>query len=34
MIRAEFLVDALRFNKVEGLPIFAEELDEVISAEV
>ena len=32
IIRAEFLVDALRFNKVEGLPIFAEELDEVISA--
>jgi 2-oxoglutarate/2-oxoacid ferredoxin oxidoreductase subunit alpha len=31
MIRAEFLVDALRYNKVEGLPIFAEELDEVIS---
>jgi 2-oxoglutarate/2-oxoacid ferredoxin oxidoreductase subunit alpha len=34
MIRAEFLVDALRYNKVEGLPIFAEELDEVISAEL
>ena len=31
IIRAEFLVDALRYNKVEGLPIFAEELDEVIS---
>ncbi len=32
IIRAEFLTDALRYNKVEGLPIFAEELDEVISA--
>ena len=32
IIRAEFLVDALRYNKVEGLPIFAEELDEVISS--
>jgi 2-oxoglutarate ferredoxin oxidoreductase subunit alpha len=32
MIRAEFLIDAERYNKVEGLPIFAEELDEVISA--
>jgi 2-oxoglutarate ferredoxin oxidoreductase subunit alpha len=31
LVRAEFLVDALRYNKVEGLPIFAEELDEVIS---
>jgi 2-oxoglutarate ferredoxin oxidoreductase subunit alpha len=31
IIRAEFLVDALRYNKVEGLPIFAEELDEVIT---
>jgi 2-oxoglutarate ferredoxin oxidoreductase subunit alpha len=32
MIRAEFLIDAERYNKVEGLPIFAEELDEVISS--
>ena len=32
IVRAEFLVDALRYNKVEGLPIFAEELDEVITA--
>ncbi|HEX6585734.1 MAG TPA: 2-oxoacid:acceptor oxidoreductase subunit alpha [Solirubrobacterales bacterium] len=32
IIRAEFLVDALRYNKMEGLPIFAEELDEVIGA--
>jgi 2-oxoglutarate/2-oxoacid ferredoxin oxidoreductase subunit alpha len=32
MIRAEFLVDAERYNKVEGLPIFAEELDEVITS--
>jgi 2-oxoglutarate ferredoxin oxidoreductase subunit alpha len=31
IIRAEFLVDALRYNKVEGLPIFAEEVDEVIT---
>jgi len=31
LIRAEFLVDAERYNKVEGLPIFAEELDDVIS---
>ena len=31
IIRAEFLVDAERYNKVEGLPIFAEELDEVIT---
>jgi 2-oxoglutarate ferredoxin oxidoreductase subunit alpha len=30
IIRAEFLVDALSFTKVEGLPIFAEELDEAI----
>jgi 2-oxoglutarate ferredoxin oxidoreductase subunit alpha len=30
IIRAEFLVDALRYTKVEGLPIFAEELDDVI----
>jgi 2-oxoglutarate/2-oxoacid ferredoxin oxidoreductase subunit alpha len=32
LIRAEFLIDAERYNKVEGLPIFAEELDEVITA--
>ena len=31
MIRGEFLVDAQGFNKVEGLPIFAEELDDVIT---
>jgi 2-oxoglutarate ferredoxin oxidoreductase subunit alpha len=30
IIRAEFLVDAISYAKVEGLPIFAEELDEVI----
>jgi 2-oxoglutarate/2-oxoacid ferredoxin oxidoreductase subunit alpha len=30
MIRAEFLVDAESYTKVEGLPIFAEELEEVI----
>ena len=30
IIRAEFLVDAISYGKVEGLPIFAEELDEVI----
>ena len=28
---AEFLVDAMSYSKVEGLPIFAEELDEVIT---
>jgi 2-oxoglutarate/2-oxoacid ferredoxin oxidoreductase subunit alpha len=32
LVRAEFLVDAERYNKVEGMPIFAEELDEVISS--
>ena len=32
IVRAEFLVDAERYNKVEGLPIFAEELDEVITS--
>jgi 2-oxoglutarate ferredoxin oxidoreductase subunit alpha len=32
IVRAEFLIDAERYNKVEGLPIFAEELDEVISS--
>ncbi len=30
IIRAEFLVDAQSYTKVEGLPIFAEELDEAI----
>jgi 2-oxoglutarate/2-oxoacid ferredoxin oxidoreductase subunit alpha len=30
MIRGEFLVDAQSYAKVEGLPIFAEELDDVI----
>jgi 2-oxoglutarate ferredoxin oxidoreductase subunit alpha len=30
IIRAEFLVDVHSFTKVEGLPIFAEELDEAI----
>jgi 2-oxoglutarate ferredoxin oxidoreductase subunit alpha len=30
IIRAEFLVDARSYTKVEGLPIFAEELDERI----
>ena len=30
MIRAEFLVDAVGYNKVEGLPIFAEELESAI----
>jgi 2-oxoglutarate ferredoxin oxidoreductase subunit alpha len=31
LLRAEFLVDAEGFSKVEGLPIFAEELDEQIT---
>jgi 2-oxoglutarate ferredoxin oxidoreductase subunit alpha len=31
MIRAEFLVDARNYCRVDGLPIFAEELDEVIT---
>jgi 2-oxoglutarate ferredoxin oxidoreductase subunit alpha len=31
IIRSEYLVDALSYTKVEGLPIFAEELDEVIT---
>ena len=31
IIRDEFLVDADGYNKVEGLPIFAEELDDVIT---
>jgi 2-oxoglutarate/2-oxoacid ferredoxin oxidoreductase subunit alpha len=30
IIRAEFLIDAESYTKVEGLPIFAEELDEAI----
>jgi 2-oxoglutarate ferredoxin oxidoreductase subunit alpha len=30
MIRGEFLVDAIGYNKVEGLPIFAEELEAAI----
>jgi 2-oxoglutarate/2-oxoacid ferredoxin oxidoreductase subunit alpha len=32
ILRDRFLVDAQGYNKVEGLPIFAEELDEVITA--
>ncbi|HSJ18898.1 MAG TPA: 2-oxoacid:acceptor oxidoreductase subunit alpha [Solirubrobacterales bacterium] len=31
MIRAEFLVDARSYTKIEGLPIFAEELDDAIT---
>ncbi|HEX2435699.1 MAG TPA: 2-oxoacid:acceptor oxidoreductase subunit alpha [Solirubrobacterales bacterium] len=31
VIRAEYLVDAQSYTKVEGLPIFAEELDDAIS---
>jgi 2-oxoglutarate ferredoxin oxidoreductase subunit alpha len=34
MIRAEHLVDARSYTKVEGLPIFAEELDDVITEEM
>jgi 2-oxoglutarate ferredoxin oxidoreductase subunit alpha len=30
LIRARFLIDAEGFNKVEGLPIFAEELEQAI----
>jgi 2-oxoglutarate ferredoxin oxidoreductase subunit alpha len=30
MIRGEFLVDAIGYNKMEGLPIFAEELEGAI----
>jgi 2-oxoglutarate ferredoxin oxidoreductase subunit alpha len=30
LIRAKFLVDAKSFTKVQGLPIFAEDLDEEI----
>jgi 2-oxoglutarate ferredoxin oxidoreductase subunit alpha len=32
LIRAEYLVDAESYTKVEGLPIFAAELDELIEA--
>jgi 2-oxoglutarate/2-oxoacid ferredoxin oxidoreductase subunit alpha len=32
LVRAEFLVDAESYTKVEGLPIFAAELDELIEA--
>jgi 2-oxoglutarate/2-oxoacid ferredoxin oxidoreductase subunit alpha len=32
LIRAEYLVDAESYTKVEGLPLFAAELDEVIEA--
>jgi 2-oxoglutarate ferredoxin oxidoreductase subunit alpha len=31
IIRGRYLVDALSYSKVEGLPIFAEELDEVVT---
>ena len=34
LIRARYLVDARSFHKVQGLPIFAEELEEEISEEV
>jgi len=27
VIRAEFLIDTVSFNKVQGLPIFADELE-------
>jgi 2-oxoglutarate ferredoxin oxidoreductase subunit alpha len=30
LIRAEFLVDAVGFNKIEGLPILTEELEQVL----
>jgi hypothetical protein len=30
MIRGKFLVDAVGYNKMEGLPIFAEELEAAI----
>ena len=30
MIRGKFLVDAIGYNKMEGLPIFAEELEGAI----
>jgi 2-oxoglutarate ferredoxin oxidoreductase subunit alpha len=31
IIRGEFGVDALSYSRVDGLPIFAEELDDVIT---
>ncbi len=31
LIRAEFLVDAMSYTKIEGLPLFAEEIDEAIA---
>jgi 2-oxoglutarate ferredoxin oxidoreductase subunit alpha len=34
IIRGEFLIDALSYTKVEGLPIFAEELDDVITEQL
>jgi 2-oxoglutarate ferredoxin oxidoreductase subunit alpha len=34
LIRAELLIDAISYTKVEGLPIFAEELDERITEEL
>ncbi len=34
LIRAEFLVDAKGFNKVAGVPIFADELEEAIRKEL
>jgi 2-oxoglutarate ferredoxin oxidoreductase subunit alpha len=30
LIRARFLVDAMSFTKVQGLPIFAEDLEQEI----
>jgi 2-oxoglutarate ferredoxin oxidoreductase subunit alpha len=30
LIRAEYLVDAESYTKVEGLPLFAEELEQAI----
>ena len=30
IIRAEFLVDAIGYNKIEGLPILAEEMEQAI----
>jgi 2-oxoglutarate ferredoxin oxidoreductase subunit alpha len=30
LIRARFLVDAITFSKVQGLPIFADELEQEI----
>jgi 2-oxoglutarate ferredoxin oxidoreductase subunit alpha len=34
ILRAEFLVDAVGYNKVEGVPIFAEELEQAILEEL